>query len=800
MVLCLLGFSLGAIVLHCTSWLIPLPETFMKVLVFTAFSAALATVSTSYLFLQHRQRLALAAASFAMIAGLTYASLEASQHRQSMLKLPIGAPVLASSAYACSLVREREYFNQIDMCVEQAYLSKSSAQSGKLGRYRLTYAKELFEPFAHPCWSLEMALKPPRATYNPWVTSYERHLFYQGVLGLGRVLTAVPTDCADGQPILSKILALRQNARSHMQDMLGQLAHPGLIEALVLGERSKIEAEENRILAASGTQHLMAISGLHVGLVCWFVFSVFTALRLNRMRFFGVAVVGLVYILFVGFSPSAQRAWVMVLCALVIVLGYVPRKPWVAFLSALAVVLLLDPLAPLNLGFWFSFCAVGSLILMAQLSPAGLRNQPYFKQLLALQVGLLVLLLFAQSAFAMPLSGLAWLANLIAIPWVSFVVLPLSLFSFVLSYVHEGLALFGFQLADAVLDFLLAFLGALAEAEWQWRLPAAPWVKLIIFMLVIALFLARFSRVFSLLLAALLFSLIGLTKPANTSVIQSELLAKAANFWVLDVGQGLSIVAQYGASIWVYDTGPAYERFSSARSILYPLIETFSVDSTTSGMIVSHGDADHAGDYAWFAQRFLPGNIWLGESERTPLGLVADSCLRGQRWPQSSQHGGTDTAMGVEVLWPRDGYQASSSNNHSCVVRFTLHGVRFLVMGDLENQGEQAMLEWLAEHQALNELKADVLIAGHHGAEAASSMTLLKHVQPDYVVFSAGYLNRFHHPSVGAQRRARRIKAQALNTFDTGAIRFSVSESTLDELPLKPYLGRELATDYWVLK
>jgi competence protein ComEC len=253
---------------------------------------------------------------------------------------------------------------------------------------------------------------------------------------------------------------------------------------------------------------------------------------------------------------------------------------------------------------------------------------------------------------------------------------------------------------------------------------------------------------------------------------------------------------QNGASLWVYDTGPAFERFSNARAVLTPYLESQSFDPMLSGLIVSHGDMDHAGESEWFADYFSPRTIWIGEPKRTPLKQTSTGCALGQSWEWASN----SSSLRVDVLWPRKGYQATSANNHSCVVRFTLNGTAFLVMGDLEGEGERAMLAWMAEHHMLAELKADVLIAGHHGAEAASSMTLLKHVKPEYVVFSAGYLNRFRHPSSGAQARVKRISAQALNTFDTGAIAFSVRANNEKGGLLEPKLSRQRATDYWVLE
>ncbi len=214
-------------------------------------------------------------------------------------------------------------------------------------------------------------------------------------------------------------------------------------------------------------------------------------------------------------------------------------------------------------------------------------------------------------------------------------------------------------------------------------------------------------------------------------------------------------------------------------------------------LIVSHGDADHAGDAHWLAAALQPTAVLLGEPKRTgmPAEQIVRPCLSGQSL------GGSRFSM--SVLWPLTNPPAKQhqGNARSCVVRFTLHGHRFLVMGDLEGEHEHAFIRHYMQSGKFEELRSDVLIAGHHGAKAATNTSLLKHVKPAHVVFSAGYGNRFGHPSTEATERVMRFGAQVLNTADSGALIFTVEDSSTSvEDGLVIERTRNQSSDYWLAR
>ena len=250
-----------------------------------------------------------------------------------------------------------------------------------------------------------------------------------------------------------------------------------------------------------------------------------------------------------------------------------------------------------------------------------------------------------------------------------------------------------------------------------------------------------------------------------SAIVASRAQYSRDQLQVLDVGQGLSILLQYQGHHWVYDLGKSYERGSAFESVLMPIKRAQFHASPASGLIVSHGDDDHAGAYELAIEKLEPKEIWSGEVDRLAHPDL-NSCLRGMHWQLEGLH--------LEVLYPSGNTQALPSNDRSCVLSVEVNGARFLLMGDLEAETEKALVR-----QYGKALKADVLIAGHHGSRNASSYALLKVVRPDVVVFSSGYRNRFGHPHREAVERVERFGARIYRTDRDGAIVFDLSQSEL---------------------
>ncbi|KZY60998.1 hypothetical protein A3742_02125 [Oleiphilus sp. HI0071] len=720
--------------------------------------------------------------------GVSYASWEVASHQNMRVAESESGEHKFVSGYLCSIPVNHDFGVRVTLCTDR-------------GRYLLSLSGDAPRPESGMCWQGTVKLKAPRSSFNPWSGSYERYLFAERIVGFAYAKSLERFDCSLSQHMLSLVTEQRWKLKRYLDSQLSGLDQSGVVIALVLGHRAEISAHQSEVLKLSGTQHLMAISGLHVGIVCWLVYFMLQKAGIRYFVFPAVALVGLVYIAMVGFSPSAQRAYVMMLCAMALISGKVPGGAWSAYLLALVLVLGIDPLAPLNPGFWFSFVAVFWLILIYRMLLKG-RSYGLLKSMIILQCLLTLGLMPIQTHFAMHSSVFSLPANLVAIPWVSVVVLPLSLLSVLVSALLPVMASIGFDVVDTVLNFLFAFLaiglefglgvGAAANSareQLDQILYGVSYSALLLFLLIM-------GRLRLLWLAAGLLLLIFLLV-LNTRFGGISSVSSVEQFAVLDVGQGLSLVAQQDEQLWIYDTGPSYAKYSSAKTVLLSYLREYAGLVRKTYLVVSHGDADHAGDAKWLATKLQPRVALLGEPERTemPKEQRVRPCMLGQRLNTG--------ALSMSVLWPAANptLEQARGNARSCVVRFTLFGYRFLVMGDLEGEYERAFIRHYAQLGKLDELRSEVLIAGHHGAKAATRISLLKHVKPSFVIFSSGYGNRFQHPSAEAVGRAKRFGAEVLNTADTGALIFKVKQVSVGgDTRLELERSRNQSDVYWLAR
>lgn len=722
-----------------------------------------------------------------LILGHAYASYEAKSHIDNILPAHFENIALQAQGYFCSLPRKSLHTDTAEFCVTSVIHPKTKTLVLSESRIYLRWPKRLSSELEanDKVFDLALELRRPRGTLNPIGSNYEQYLFQKRIVATGTILSILPTPKLLVLPFKDQFIQssvqVRKYISSHLDQLFVGLEHKGLLKALLLGDRSKISKSDNDILSRTGTQHLMAISGLHVGAVLILLYQFLPKLRRSVVL---IALLGLAYVVLVGFGTSAQRAWVMSVIAIIYLMGFLPPNLSRPFIIGLTVVLLLDPLAPLGMGFWYSFLSVGLLLLLVYFGP---KSNSVWKMLLLTQLVLLLGLTPINAHFGLPHSFSSSLANLIAIPWVSMVVLPFSLASLLLSIFIPELSVVLFTVLNEVLHCLMTFLASLSSVNVQLEASDSLPLSFIFYLLLMfGLLLYRLKAMLALMVVSFI---VYYLFPSSNSKAEVEQLI------VFDAGQGLALGVQGGGVIWLYDTGAAYEKSSVAQRVILPYLRAQNLTGHIEGLIVSHGDWDHAGGVADLLSEIDVKFLWAGEVGRlqgAPKGHAV-SCVESMRWMSES--------FQVDVLYPLKTSSVSqhmTANNHSCVVRVVINGVRFLLMGDLESEAE---LEFVRYYK--HRLKSDVLIAGHHGSNNASSYALLKHVLPEYIVFSAGYQNRFGHPHAQVIKRAQQFNIKTYDTATSGAIVFNIdSSSPLDgkKMSLKVQTIRSGTLPFWILK
>ncbi|WP_303905807.1 DNA internalization-related competence protein ComEC/Rec2 [Thiohalomonas denitrificans] len=636
------------------------------------------------------------------------------------------------------------------------------------GRLRLSwYGRNHPEIIPGERWRLLIRLKRPRGLFNPGSFDYERWLFQNGIRATGYVRDS---DQNRRQAVGGGLDAWRNTIAKAVGEALEYKPGTDLILALAVGDRREIGSERWQVLAATGTTHLMAISGLHIGFVAGLVYFLARLMwsrcasccsRIAAPRaaavFAGAAALG--YAGLAGFSVPTQRALIMAAVALGAVAAGRKITPGFGLSAALLAVLLIDPLAVLSIGFWLSFAAVAVILFGLH---GRLRREKGWKAWIRVQflvgLGLLPLLIAAFDAASL----ISPLANLAAVPWVGFVVVPVTLAGALLLLLWETPGAGLLEVARLALEKPWPLLESLSGAEpvgssvalWT-LLPAAGGV---IWLMTPRGIPARWLGVMG-LLPMLLFR-------------QPDLPEGMARLALLDVGQGLSAVVQTAEHVLVYDTGPRFSAtFDAGSAVVTPYLQTIGRQRVDT-LVLSHGDGDHVGGLSALKETFSIGRILQPDFEPG-----TQTCRVGETWNWDG--------VRFEVLHP-DFKDGDSENNASCVLRVTAGGHRLLLPGDIETPTEERLLDTGAP------LRAELIVAPHHGSSTSSSAAFIEAVQPEWVFFPAGAGNRWGFPAEPVLNRYRENGAKALITGQSGPI---LVEMGGESLRVRSY--REYARRYW---
>ena len=610
-------------------------------------------------------------------------------------------------------------------------------------------------------WEFTVRLKRPHGYQNPGGFDYEGHLFQNRVRATGYVRER------EGQkrlsapdatiPLAYQLNRFRQSLSERIKLLLPDNAFAPMITAFANGDDDAIPDEQWQVLNRTGTGHLIAISGMNIGLVAGLIFFLarwlwslpgITVLWVPAPMIAASAALlaALGYAALAGFAIPTQRALVM----LAVVLGgvFLNRRsaPSVLLAVALLAVLLVDPLAVMAPGFWLSFAAVAVILYALTGTHAESRTQRLLafgrvQWIVALGLLPLLIFLFGQTSLLGPI------ANLAAIPVVESIVIPATLLGVAGSVVlPDHLAVLPFQLATQAMALLWPLLEMLARVEGaQWAQHSPPLWSIACALVGVALLLAPRGFPARWLGTIWLLPMFLVRPPAPAP---GELW-----FTLLDVGQGLSAVVRTQSHTLVYDTGARLSaRFDAGRAVVVPFLRHAGVTRVDT-LIVSHGDNDHIGGSASLLAAMPVTHVLSSTPERLP---AAESCVSGQTWEWDG--------VRFTLLHPESG-SLLAGNNLSCVLRIESRYGRVLLPGDIAAKAER---ELLRRGAAL--LRADILVVPHHGSKSSSTESFLDLVQPRVALLPIGYRNRYRHPhpTVVARYRERGIALE--DSATAGAI------------------------------
>lgn len=627
-------------------------------------------------------------------------------------------------------------------------------------------------------WHFKVKLRQPRSLMNEGTFDAQKYYFQHRIRALGTLLI----DQRNHQLACLAPWKPLEKVRVRLFEMImTQFKNDplcGVLLALTLGITAFITQTQWEVFRQTGTNHLVAISGLHIGLMASMAMKTASfiwgripwgPLRIPTPYICSLAglAAALVYSVLTGFSPSTQRAFVMVLSLCLATLLKRHITTFRSLLFALGIVLLWDPFAVISAGFWLSFMAVFLLIVGMQGRPHVNSWWRWGRAQWVVALGLMpTLILFYQQATYLSLP-----ANLVAIPWISFLVVPISILGLFLLFISKALGNWLLHLSLELLRVVWTVLQYLAthyQLIWHFAFPThlSLWLTE----------LAGFIFLLPIGLIPFLFG-VGAWLPCLLPLSYNPPFDKL-QLVVFDVGQGLATLIRTKNHVIIFDTGAKVnDQIDMGKSVITPYLRIAGI-KRIDFLVISHGDNDHIGGARSLIETFDVSHIITSVPERFTYlrdgyqSLSISPCIENQSFE-------IDKAK-FKFLAPSN-LKRLKGNNRSCVLKINFGKQSILLTGDIEKAAEK---ELLLRHA--KDLPAKVLLVPHHGSRTSSTFNFIKTIAPTYVIFSYGYLNSYHHPHSEVINRYLEINSQLLNTVNSGAIIMTLSRDS-DKVIIQEY-------------
>jgi len=621
----------------------------------------------------------------------------------------------------------------------------------------------------------------PSRARNPFEFDYRRYLATKGIRWILRPEGRLDIGDRDASEISSAQLlsTIRTGVRSLIYAHLDR-DEAGVLLALIMGDKGGLEQTIREDFARTGTIHVLAVSGLHVGYVTLILFVISGFLRLPYAAKVCFTIGGLIlYILFTGGAPSVIRASMMASVYLLASIFQRRSDLYNILAGAALVMLIVDPGQIRQIGFQLSFAAVFSIVTFHPILKGFIMKHlpdPFSRGPVNAVIDLLLVSLAAQIGtlpftlyyfYRLPLIGS--LVNLIVVPTVGFIVALGFALLFLGSWVPLLASAWG-ALLTVVIKLMTRTVAWVAELPMSYLdTPAiSGFIAVLLMISVLLIFLLEGRRriillVFSVLVIMNTVQLIRLIHPPPVA----ELI-------FLDVGQGDAAVLHtaMGETI-IFDTGPYVYGRDSGKDVIAPYLRRRGWNRIDL-LVLSHPHNDHVGGTSYLLDHFRVDRLWIPGAEYDSRGYRHLISLAKERdVPIDTVHCGIFTnqfdpailqVLGPPKHWSQ--HQPSALNDMSVVVKISVGESTAIITGDAELHSEREQLPFA------DILECDLLKVGHHGSITSSSLRYLELTSPQHAIISVGARNKFKHPSPLTVAKYERAGSSVLRTDQEGAVIF----------------------------
>jgi competence protein ComEC len=667
-------------------------------------------------------------------------------------------------------------------------------------------------------------LKKIVSFHNPGGFDYERYLNMKNIFASAYIYNK------------SQIILLRKDKASHfrskledyrlyLQELLNQYSsspQKEVIEAMTLGNKREISPELRDNFNKTGTSHLLAISGLHIGMVFmtgFFLFSFllkrseYLLLKCNVVKlaaansFFFV----LIYASVAGMGITVMRATLMALVFLIAFLWGRQRDIYNSLALAGIVILILYPAALFDISFQLSFCAVFSIIYIAprlnQLSFSLFDSWPIFMRIIIKNIYLLIIVCIAASVGTMPLilfyfgriSAITVIANLFAVILLGTISLALSMGFIFSAFFSSTIAGFFIKTSSFFVKISLDIINKLASLPWSSFAMTKPNIwEISIFYVFIFLLMQLLDHRFkkshenispvkklfllkSLIAVCLLFFIVN-----GFYLFAKDRYSTNLRITAIDVGQGSATLIRFpkGGNMLIDGGGIASGSFDIGKMVIAPFLSSQRIN-TIHTVVLTHPHPDHLQGLIYITDNFNVKEIWsTGQRANDDLYLQWEKIIRHKKIKTKIINAQSPpleiNGVLFTVFWPPEmpSYEANvfnykKVNDDSLVLKITYGQLSFLLTGDISSDVESILID--SEHN----LVSNVLFVPHHGSHHSSSDDFIKATSCRYAVVSSGKNNIFRHPHEYVLKRFQDSQVQIYRTDESGAITMSTNGTNL---------------------
>lgn len=621
--------------------------------------------------------------------------------------------------------------------------------------FLITWYQHAVSPKIGERWRLLVKLKPPIGSHNPDGFDYAEYLKSKGITATGYVITRTSHQLLGVEKYV--IARFREHIQHEISGVIQDHAIAAFITALCVGLRDGLTQADWQIFQKTGTNHLVAIAGLHIGFVAsiFYLFvsklwrlseSTMLLIPATRAAAIGALCSAIAYTALSGFAIPAQRASIMLSFLLIATIVGLRISLFRRLFFAAGIIIILFPLDVMDASFWLSMM---SIAVLAWVLSGRVQSQHSIQSHLAMQAAILIGLMPMMFFLFQQISLIAFFTNMIAIPWVGFIILPIAIAACVANLCH----LFScshllFFIAGKCLAPLWFFLRLASHFSYASYYHAVHSLLILIMGIIGMLFLLAPRG-----LPAKYIGCCGLLP----LFFYHPPLPTIGSFYVtiIDVGQGLSVLVQTAHHVMLYDTGAHFPGgFDYGDSIVAPYLRWQSI-TTINRLEISHGDNDHSGGADAIVRDFHVQSIYTS-APKLIQHFHAQYCVAGQQWVWDGVH---FTTFNPPQYFPY------ADNNSSCVIQISNGKTALLLTGDIQQEAEYRLV-----HQYGMQLKSIVLVVPHHGSKTSSSRLFLQTVMPEYAIISTGKYNRYHLPAQNIMSRYLKYHIKTYNTADSGAI------------------------------